>query len=145
MYADMGYLWLIVITLVIGLGAQALVNSKLKKYSHVPNSRGITGAQAASQMLAYYGINNVVVRPGGAGQDFFDPRTNSITLSPSAYSSTSVTALATACHEVGHACQFAFNYTPMKVRSAIVPVVNLASNVWMFILIAGALMGLIIR
>lgn len=140
---DYSYLALIVVTLAIGLGAQAYVKGKLTKYSTVQNSRGITGAQAGQQMLAYYGITGVVIKPGGAGQDFFDPRTNSITLSPEAYGTTSITALATACHEVGHACQYAFDYTPMKIRHAIVPVANAASNAWIFLLMIGIFMNLV--
>ena len=88
-------------------------------------------------MLAYYGITNVQVFRGGPGQDFFDPRSNSVTLSPEAYDGRTITATATACHEVGHACQFAQDYTPMKIRGAIVPAVNLASNAWIFLLMAG--------
>ncbi len=88
-------------------------------------------------MLAYYGISHVQVYRGGPGQDFFDPRTNSVTLSPEAYDGRTVTATATACHEVGHACQFAQNYSPMKIRGALVPAVNLASNAWIFILLIG--------
>ncbi len=131
------YLMLVVVTLIIGMGAQWYVNHKLKTYSHVANSTGLTGSEAARQMLAYYGISNVEVRPGGPGQDFFDPRTNSVTLSPEAYGGRSITATATACHEVGHACQFAQDYAPMKIRGAIVPAVNLASNAWIFLLMAG--------
>lgn len=136
------YLLLVVVTLIIGLGAQGYVNSKLKKYSHVPSANGMTGAQMAQQMLSYYGITNVEIRRGGPGQDFFDPRTNSVTLSPEAFGASSVTATATACHEVGHACQFATGYTPMKVRSAIVPVANAASNAWIFLLMIGIFMNL---
>ena len=138
---DMGYILLIVVTLAIGIAATSYVNSQLKKYSQVPISTGLTGAEAARRMLSYYGIANVEVRPGGHGQDFFDPRSNSITLSPEAFQGRSITATATACHEVGHACQYAEGYTPMKVRGAIVPVVNLASNAWMFVLIIGILMS----
>ena len=131
------YLMLVVVTLIIGLGAQWYVNHKLKVYNHVANSTGLTGAEAARQMLAYYGITNVQVFRGGPGQDFFDPRSNSVTLSPEAYDGRTITATATACHEVGHACQFAQDYTPMKIRGAIVPAVNLASNAWIFLLMAG--------
>lgn len=138
---DMGYILLIVVTLAIGIAATSYVNSQLKKYSQVPISTGLTGAEAARRMLSYYGITNVEVRPGGHGQDFFDPRSNSITLSPEAFQGRSIMATATACHEVGHACQYAEGYTPMKVRGAIVPVVNLASNAWMFVLIIGILMS----
>ena len=139
MYMDMGYLGLIVVTLLIGCGATAWVNRQLRKYQRVPISNGLTGAEAARQMLAYYGIHNVPVQRGGHGQDFFDPRTNSVTLSPEAYDGRSITATATACHEVGHACQFAEGYAPMKVRGSLVPVVNLASNAWVFLLMIGIL------
>ena len=101
------YLMLIVATLVIGMGAQWYVNHKLKTYSHVANSTGLTGAEAARQMLSYYGISNVQVFRGGPGQDYFDPRSNSVSLSPEAFDGRTITATATACHEVGHACQYA--------------------------------------
>lgn len=143
---DFSYLTLIVVTLAIGLGAQGYVNHKIKKYQNVAVANGMTGAECARQMLSYYGISNVEVKQGREGEDFFDPRTNTITLSPNAYNGRSVTATATACHEVGHACQFATDYSPMKIRTAIVPVANAASNAWMFLLIIGIflnLMGLI--
>ncbi len=139
---DYSYLALIVVTLAIGLGAQAYVNGKLSKYSTVPNSLGITGAQAAQRMLDYYGISGVPIKPGAHGEDFFDPRSNSITLSPEAFGTTSITSLATACHEVGHACQYAFGYTPMKIRGAIVPVASVASNAWIFILLIGIFLNM---
>lgn len=136
------YLTLIVVTLVIGMGATWYVNHKIKKYSNVPISNGLTGAEAARRMLAYYGITNVAVYRGGPGQDFFDPRSNSVTLSPDSYDGRSVTATATACHEVGHACQYAENYAPMKVRGALVPAVNVASNAWVFLLMIGIVLNL---
>lgn len=134
---DLSHLAVVVLTLVIGMGATWYVNHKLKVYQRVPISNGLTGAEAARQMLTYYGISHVQVYRGGPGQDFFDPRTNSVTLSPEAYDGRTVTATATACHEVGHACQFAQNYSPMKIRGALVPAVNLASNAWIFILLIG--------
>lgn len=136
------YIALIVVTLVIGFGATAYVNSQLKKYTKVPSSRNITGAETARRMLAANGVTGVTLREGAAGQDHFDPRDNSITLDPEAYHGTSITAIATACHEVGHAVQFAQGYAPMKVRSTLVPVVNLASNAWMFVLFAGIFLSL---
>lgn len=135
-----GYLLLIVVTLIIGLGATWYVNSQLKKYSKVPISNGLTGAEAARRMLMHYGISSVQIRRGGEGQDFFDPRSNSVTLSPGAYDGRSITATATACHEVGHACQYAEGYTPMRIRGAVVPAVNLASNAWIFLLMLGIFM-----
>ncbi len=137
-----GYLLLIVATLAIGGLATWYVNSQLKKYTKVPISNGLTGAEVARRMLMYYGVTNVEVHRGGPGQDFFDPRTNSVTLSPDAFEGRSITATATACHEVGHACQYAQNYAPMKIRGALVPVVNLASNAWIFLLMLGILMNI---
>ena len=136
------YLLLIAVTLVIGLGATWYVNSQLKKYTKVPISNGLTGADAASRMLAFYGISGVEVRRGGHGQDFFDPRSNTVTLSPEAYDGRSITATATACHEVGHAYQYAEGYAPMKIRGVIVPAVNLASNAWIFLLMLGIIMNI---
>lgn len=137
-----GYFLLIIVTFAIGLGASGYVNSQLKKYSRVGVSNGLTGAEAARRMLSFYGIRNVEVRRGGPGQDFFDPRTNSVTLSPEAYDGRTVTATATACHEVGHAYQYAEGYSPMKVRGALVPAVNFASNAWIFLLMIGIFMQL---
>lgn len=133
----MSYWMLIIVTLLIGLAASGYVKSQLKKYSQVRSSSGLTGAQAAEQMLRAHGVQGVRVFKGNEGQDHFDPRTNSISLSPSVYDYSTVTAYATACHEVGHACQYAQGYLPLNIRSAIVPVANLASNAWVFILLLG--------
>lgn len=137
-----GYWMLVIATLVIGGFATWYVNSQLKKYSRVPISTGLTGAEAARRMLSYYGISGVEVHRGGPGQDFFDPRTNSVTLSPDAYEGRTITATATACHEVGHAYQYAQGYAPMKIRGALVPVVNLASNAWIFLLMMGIFLNI---
>lgn len=139
----MTYLLLILVTFAIGFGAQGYVNHQLNKYSHVPNTSQMTGRDVAVGMLNYYGIQGVEVRMGREGQDFFNPKDNSIMLGPDSYNGRSITATATACHEVGHACQFAQDYKPMKVRSALVPVVNLASNTWIFILLAGIILNVI--
>lgn len=139
----MSYWMLIIVTLVIGCAASGYVNHMLKKYSQVRSSTGITGAQAAENMLQANGVYGVSIRRGTEGQDHFDPRSNSISLSPSVFERSSVTAIATACHEAGHACQYALGYTPMKIRSAIVPAVNLASNAWVFILILGIIMNIL--
>lgn len=136
------YLLLIVVTIALGLGAQGYVNHQLKKYSRVPNTAYLTGYQVACGMLAYYGIQGVAVQMGRPGQNFFDPRSNSITLDPETFNGASITSTATACHEVGHACQYAQNYMPMKVRSAMVPVVNIASNAWIFVLLIGIFLNL---
>ena len=133
----MSYFVLIIVTLALGLGASGYVKHQLKKYAKVPSSSGLTGAQAAEKMLRDNGVMGVTIHRGKEGADHFDPRSNSISLSPSVFDHSTVTAYATACHEVGHACQYAQGYVPLKIRSAIVPAVNLASNAWIFILLAG--------
>ena len=138
----MSYWMLIIVTLILGMGASGYVNSQLKKYSKVRSSSGLTGAQAAERMLRDNGVAGVRVNRGAEGQDHFDPRTNSISLSPSVYDQSTVTAYATACHEVGHACQFAQGYAPLKARSAFWPVASAASNAWIFILLIGIFLNL---
>ena len=142
MFMSGSYLAFIVLTMAIGLGAQWYVNRQISKFSRVRSSFGMTGAQMAQRMLADHGITNVAIRQGGAGQDHFDPRNNSITLDPDAFGGTSITAIATACHEAGHAIQFAQGYAPMKIRGALVPAVNFASNAWVFLLMFGIFMQL---
>lgn len=133
----MSYWMLVIVTLVIGMAASGYVNSQLKKYQKYASSSGITGREAAERMLRAYGVTGVQVKRGNEGQDHFDPRTNSISLSPSVYDNSTVTAYATACHEVGHACQFAQGYAPLKIRTAIWPVANFASNAWIIVLLIG--------
>ncbi len=135
------YMFTMVLTLVIAASAQWYVSHMLKKYSHVPCTLGVTGAQMAQLMIADNALGNVPVYRGGPNQDFFDPRNNSVTLSPDAYNYGSITSVATAAHEVGHAIQYAQGYTFMKIRSALVPVVNLASNTWILILFVGILLS----
>ena len=118
MFMSGSYLAFIVLTMVIGLGAQWYVNRQISKFSRVRSSFGMTGAQMAQRMLADHGITNVAIRQGGAGQDHFDPRNNSITLDPEAYNGTSITAIATACHEAGHVPVRAGLYTHDGARRA---------------------------
>ncbi len=139
---DMGlYFAIMLLTLVIGAGAQIYVTSQLKKYSHVPSAFGITGAEMARRMSIDKGISNVDIYRGGPNQDFFDPRSNAVTLGTDSYGQYSITAVATAVHEMGHAQQFAEGYAFMKFRSALVPVVNFCSNAWVIIFMLGLFMG----
>lgn len=139
---DMGlYIAVMVLTLAIGGGAQWYVTTMLHKYQKIPCSFSITGAQMARKMSIDKGISNVGVLSGGPSQDFFDPRSNSVTLDPDAYHTTSITAVATAVHEMGHATQHAEGYGMMKFRSALVPVVNLCSNAWIIIFMIGLFAG----
>lgn len=139
---DMGlYFGVMILTLIIGGGAQLYVTSQLRKYGHVPSSYGVTGAEMARRMSVDKGISHVGILRGGPNQDFFDPRSNSVTLGTEAYGQYSITAIATAVHEMGHASQYAEGYAFMKFRSALVPVVNFCSNAWMIIFMLGLLMG----
>lgn len=123
------YFLLVVPVLIISLVASARVNSSFKKYSKVLSSRKFTGAQAAFEVLRHYGISNVQIeRVNGNLTDHYDPRTNIIRLSDSVYNSTSVAAIGVACHEAGHAAQYAQSYAPIKIRNLVLPVANLGSR-----------------
>ncbi|MCL2882958.1 MAG: zinc metallopeptidase [Coriobacteriia bacterium] len=138
------YLLLIVASLVLGFGTQAYIKRQYKKYSQVPSLSGLTGAQAARRMLDANGLANVSVQMvGGELSDHFDPRSNVVSLSEGVYKGSSIASTAVACHECGHAVQHARAYAPARIRNTIVPVVNFASNIWMFALIIGVILGVI--
>lgn len=132
------YLIIVGPALVFALVAQARVKRNFSKYSKVRNSRGLTGAQAAQAVLNHYGITDVVIeRVGGNLTDHFDPKNNVIRLSDEVYSSTSISAVGVACHEAGHAAQYAQSYVPIKIRNAILPVCNFGSRFGIPIAILG--------
>lgn len=123
------YVILVLPMVIFSMIASARVNSSFKKYSKVMSSRRITGAQAAFEVLRHYGITNVQIdRVSGNLTDHYDPRTNVIRLSDSVYSSTSVAAIGVACHEAGHAAQYAQSYVPIKIRNKILPLANIGSK-----------------
>lgn len=136
-YFDITYLIFIVPAIIISFIASARVNSAFDKYSKIGNRRAITGAQAAYNLLAAHGITNVrIEHVSGKLTDHYDPRTNTIRLSDAVYSCTTIAAVGVACHEAGHAVQHAVGYVPNKIRSAIVPVVNIGSKLsWIVILV----------
>ena len=102
--------------------------------------RQITGAEAAQLVLSASGIRNVrIERVSGNLTDHYDPKTNVIRLSDNVYNSTSVAAIGVACHEAGHAVQYAENYAPIKLRAAIIPITNLGSKLAMPLILAGIL------
>lgn len=136
-YFDKTYLIFIVPAIIISFIASARVNSAFSKYSKIGNRRAITGAQAAYNVLASHGITNVrIEHVSGKLTDHFDPRTNTIRLSDAVYNSATIAAVGVAAHEAGHAVQHAVGYVPNKIRSAIVPVVNIGSKLsWIVILV----------
>lgn len=136
-YFDWTYLIFIVPAAIISLIASARVNSSFNKYSKIRNRRGITGAQAAYNVLAAHGITNVTIEHvHGKLTDHFDPRTNTIRLSDAVYNASTIAAVGVAAHEAGHAVQHAVGYVPNKIRGAIVPAVNIGSKLsWIVILL----------
>lgn len=135
-YYDPTYM-LIVISALISLFAQFLVNSRFSKYSRVRSRSGMTGAQAAERILQSQGIYDVAIqRVSGKLTDHYDPRNKTLNLSDAVYASTSVAAVGVAAHECGHAIQHARGYAPLSFRSALVPVANLGSQLsWLFIIL----------
>lgn len=135
------YIAVMVLTLIIGGGAQAYVSSQLKGKSRIQSSWGVTGVDMARRMAHDKGIGAIPVYQGGSNQDHFDPRNNSVTLGTETFGQTSLTAVATAVHEVGHACQYAEGYWFMSVRSAFAPIASLASNGWIIVFFMGIFFG----
>ena len=137
--------WMVVygltfISLIITMVAQAFVSSSYSKYSKIKNERGVTGAEAARYILDKNGLNNVyVVETGGYLTDHYDPTRKVIKLSSNVYKGASIGAVAVACHECGHAIQDKENYTFMRIRSKLVPIVNFSSYAGYFAIILGML------
>ena len=127
--------------ILLSLWASSIVNSTVKKYSKQYSSRRLTGAEAAQRVLMANGVRGVrIERVSGNLTDHYDPRTNVIRLSDSVYSNTSTAAIGVACHEAGHAVQYAENYGPIKIRAAIIPLTNFGSKIAMPLILAGILM-----
>lgn len=139
---DLTYLYIVLPCLLLSLWASSSVNSTFKRYSKQLSSRGITGRDAAICVLQAHGITNVhVERIAGNLTDHFDPKSNVIRLSDNVYDSTSTAAIGVACHEAGHAVQYAKQYFPMKVRAAIIPATNIGSRLAMPLILLGVLFG----
>ena len=141
MYFDPTY-FLVLIGVVLSLLASGKVKSTFSRYSQVRNSRGLTGAQAAEQVLHTAGIYDVrIEHVGGNLTDHYDPRTKVLRLSDSVYGQTSVAAVGVAAPQCGHAIQHARGYAPLKLRSTLVPVANFGAKLaWPLIIF-----GLFIR
>ncbi|NLK73809.1 MAG: zinc metallopeptidase [Clostridiales bacterium] len=135
-YFDPTYV-LVLIGVVLSLMASAMVKSTFNKYSHVRSMSGMTGAEVAQRILHSSGIYDVQIqRVSGNLTDHYDPRNKVLRLSDSVYGQSSVAAIGVAAHECGHAIQHDRSYVPLKVRGALVPVVNFGSAIsWPLILI----------
>lgn len=137
----MGFIIYFILLLIIPLWAQMKVRNAYRKYSKVPASSGMAGAQVARKILDDNGLYDVRVEEvKGQLTDHYDPRTKVVRLSTDNYYGTSVAGAAVAAHEVGHAIQDAEGYAFLRIRSALVPVASFGSNASFFLILAGILM-----
>jgi len=138
------YIFLIctVVPLLFGLWAQMQVRRTFKRYSEVPTSNGLTGAQAAASVLSASGVSGVSIRPvAGKLSDHYDPRSRTLNLSEDVGQAATVAALGVAAHEAGHAVQDARGYKPMRIRQTLVPAATIGSQLWIFPAFLGLIIG----
>ena len=137
---DWTYLALVLPCLILSLWASSNVNSTFRKYSKQYSLRRLTGAEAAQRVLSANGVRDVrIEHASGNLTDHYDPKSNVIRLSDQVYSNTSTAAIGVACHEAGHAVQYAEGYAPIKLRAAIIPVTNIGSRMALPLILLGLL------
>ena len=135
---DWTYLVLVLPCVLLSLWASSSVKSTFQKYSTQYSMRRITGADAARRVLSQNGVSGVrIERVSGNLTDHYDPKANVIRLSDGVYDSTSTAAIGVACHEAGHAVQYAQHYAPIKLRAAIIPITNIGSKLAMPLILLG--------
>ena len=135
--------YLVLIGMLLCLGASAMVNSTMNKYSKVRNMNGITGAEAARRILNQEGLYNVQIEClKNSSGDHYDPRTNTVRLSYDNYNGATVTAVSVAAHECGHAIQDHESYVPLRLRHFLVPIVNFGNTLSMPLFVIGLLLGM---
>jgi len=138
MFLDPAYLIFLAPGLILSLWASWRVKSSFRKYSGVRSIRGMTGAQAAAELLRQGGVGDVSIeRSNGMLSDHYNPVTKKLALSDEVYSSTSVAAIGIASHEAGHALQHAQHYGPLWLRSTLVPTANIGSNLGYIVMLGG--------
>ena len=138
-FLDIRYVLIVLLPgMLISGGASLLVRAAFNRYSRVRGSRGYTGAQAAQILLDRSGIHNVSVVPThGHLSDHYNPQTRELVLSKDVYSSSSLAAVGVACHEAGHAIQHAKNYSPLSIRTALVPLAGIGSSIGYIVMAVG--------
>jgi hypothetical protein len=142
MIFDPVYLLLMAPAFIFSLITSFWVKSAFKKYSKVATASGLTGAQAAARVLRSANVNNVQIEATrGFLSDHYDPSKKVLRLSPDVYQGNSVASIGVAAHEAGHAIQDAAGYAPMKLRTAIVPMASIGSNLSWLLLIGGMILG----
>ena len=133
--------FMVIVVGIAGMIVQWRLRSVVAKYSQVPMPTGLTGAEIAEKMLRYNGVNDVkITHTGGYLTDHYNPATKTVNLSDEVYHGRSITAAAIACHECGHAIQHARGYAPLRMRSALVPLVQFSSQVATWLIIIGLIM-----
>ena len=141
MYFNFQYLAFMLPAIILSFAAQMMVKSAYAKYSKVYNRRGLTGAMAAEQVLMGNQVPGIRFEHiSGSLTDHFDPRTNVIALSDGVYNQATIAAVGVAAHEAGHAVQHHTGYWPIRLRSALVPITNIGSNLAMSLIIIGLLL-----
>ena len=141
-YYDWTYFIIVVPVFILAMVASGNVKSTFRKYAKVYSASRITGAEAAERVLRGHGVTNVrIEQVSGSLTDNYDPRNNVIHLSQDVYSSTSVAAIGVAAHEAGHACQYADNYGPVRMRLAIIPMTNIGSQLSVPLIILGIVLS----
>lgn len=136
------YYGLTIIALIITIGAQIFISSAYGKYKKVTNQRGLSGAEAARIILDNNGLTDVRVEPvSGYLSDHYDPSSKVVRLSRDNYYNKSIGSVAVASHECGHAIQDKDNYTFMRIRSSLVPLVNFSSYAGYFAILIGCFLG----
>lgn len=140
MYFNPAY-FLIIAIAIIGMIVQARLQSVFKKYSREMFSGGLTGREVAEKMLRDHGITDVqVLSTRGHLTDHYNPSTRTVNLSEAVYASNSISAAAVAAHECGHAVQHAYGYAPLRLRSALVPVIQFSSSLSTWVIILGIIL-----
>ncbi len=139
---DYWYLILVIPALLIAAVAQIRVKSVFARYSRVPVRCGMSGAEASRFIQRQNGINVPIRAVSGSMTDFYDPKSNSISLSDTVRDQTSVAAVGVAAHETGHALQYANDYFPVRLRMGMVPVTNFASSISPVLIVLGMMLSL---
>ena len=140
---DWTYVVIVLPVMILALVAQVKVKSTFKKYSQIASDGGMTGADAARMVLDSYGVTGVQVVPvAGELTDHFDPKDNVIRLSEPVYNARTAAAVGVAAHEAGHAAQYAENYVPMQIRSAVIPATKVGSTLSLPLIILGMIFSI---
>ena len=141
--SDIYYILILIPIMIFATVAQIKVKTAFNRYSKQASLRGLTGMQAAEEVLRLNGVTGVQIEyVSGNLTDHYDPRTNTIRLSDGVYSSASIAAVGVAAHEAGHAVQYAKNYAPVRFRTAIIPLTRIGSNLSWPLLVLGLIFNM---